>query len=159
MAGNVEVRWPTAQDIEDLVHGLRPADRDELEATLGRGVDQAAAMRDVVARSSHAWAILLNGRLGMIGGLYPMSTVLGGEEAQPWMMATTTMDRSPRMLMKVGLRYLSVMRGCYPRLSNHVDARNEKSIRWLRRIGFTVHTNTVPFGPYGLPFHPFEMNS
>lgn len=159
MAGNVEVRWPTAQDIADLVADMRPADRAELEASIGRGVDQAGMLADVIARSSHAWAILVNGRLGMIGGLFPMGTLAGGEEAQPWMMATTAMERAPGTLMKVALRYLSVMKGCYPRLSNHVDARNEKSIRWLRRIGFIVHTHTVPFGPYGMPFHPFEMNS
>lgn len=159
MAGNVEVRWPTEQDVRDLVAGMREADRAELEASIGHGVDEAGAMADVVARSSHAWAIIVNGKLGMIGGLFPMGTVLGGDEAQPWMMATTHMERAPGTLMKVALRYLSVMKRCYPRLSNHVDARNTKSIRWLRRMGFTVHSHTVPFGPYSMPFHPFEMNS
>jgi len=155
----IEVRWPTPGDVETLVHNLRLADRAEMEATIGVETDKLAAMHDIVARSSHAWAVLGKGQLLMVGGLFPMGTMLGGEEAQPWMMATTTVERMPGALMRVGLRYLSVMRGCYPRLSNYVDARNEKSIRWLRRIGFTVHTNTVPFGPYGLPFHYFEMNS
>jgi hypothetical protein len=157
--GKVETRWPTAQDVADLVRDLRDADRAELVATIGEDVDAVGAMQYVVEHSSHAWSIVVNGRLSMIGGLFPMSNLLCDDAAQPWMMATKTMERMPGTLMRVGLRYLQVMRGCYPRLSNHVDARNTRSIRWLKRIGFTVHDHTVPFGPYGLPFHPFEMNS
>lgn len=159
MAGKVDVRWPTEEDIQTLIARIRADDLAEMEATIGRGADQVEAMRYVIAHSSHAWAILINNRLAMIGGLYPMCSVLGGDEAQPWMMATDLMDSTPRILMRVALRYLSIMRGHYPRLSNHVDARNRRSIRWLQAIGFTVHPHTVPFGPYGLPFHPFEMNS
>lgn len=155
----IETRWPTDDDVADLVRNLREGDREELEASIGRSTDALGAMREVVARSSHAWAIIADGRLFMIGGLFPTCSLLGGDEAQPWMMATRAAERAPGTLMRVGLRYLQVMRGCYPRLTNHVDARNTKSIRWLRRIGFTVHERTVPFGPYGLPFHPFEMNT
>lgn len=158
MAGKIDVHWPTQADIVALVDDMRAADRDEMEATIGRDADPVESMTYIVQHSSHAWALRVNGRLGMIGGLFPMSTILGGEEAQPWMMATTALESTPRILMRVALKYLSVMRGKYPRLSNHVDARNKRSIRWLRAIGFTVHAHTVPFGPYGLPFHPFEMN-
>ena len=158
MAGRVDVRWPTDEDTAELVRRMRAADRAEMGATIG-DADPLESMKYAIAHSSHAWAILINGRLAMIGGLYPMDTLLGGAEAQPWMMATDLMDTTPRILMRVALRYLSIMRGRYPRLSNHVDARNRRSIRWLQAIGFTVHEHTVPFGPYGLPFHPFEMNS
>jgi hypothetical protein len=29
-------------------------------------------------------------------------------------------------------------------------------VRWLRRIGFTLHP-AEPLGPLGVPFHRFEM--
>ncbi|WP_420997595.1 hypothetical protein ACKI2N_012340 [Cupriavidus sp. 30B13] len=155
----IETRWPTEQDGRDLIDRLRPDDLAELQATLGEDADFHAAMREILQRSSHAWTILVDGRLGMIGGLVPTSTLLGGAEAQPWMMGTTDMERRPGALTKVGIRYLAIMKGCYPRLANYVDARNAKSIRWLKRLGFTVHARTVPMGPYGLPFHPFDMDA
>jgi ribosomal protein S18 acetylase RimI-like enzyme len=153
----LEVREPTPADCAELLANLRPADRDELEATIGEDTDKLAALEYCVARSSHAWVLTIDGRVGMLSGLVPVSTLLGGDEAQPWMMGTTLMAQRPGVLTRISARYLRVMKGCYPRLANYVDARNTTSIAWLRRLGFTVHADTVPIGPRGLPFHLFEM--
>jgi len=39
-------------------------------------------------------------------------------------------------------------------IGNHVYARNEQSIRWLRHLGFTVE-HAEPFGPSAALFCPF----
>lgn len=153
----IDVRWPTAEDGRYLIDHLRAADRMELDATIGDACPYAA-MEIVLARCSHAWAIFGDGRLLMIGGLVPTGTLLTGDEAEPWMLGTTHLERLPGALTRVALRYLAVMKGHYRRLANYVDARNLTSIRWLKRLGFTVHAETVPYGPYGLPFHQFEMD-
>jgi hypothetical protein len=44
----------------------------------------------------------------------------------------------------------------FPRLTNLVDVRNEKYIRWLKRIGFNI-LPPIAMGRDGLMFHPFEM--
>jgi hypothetical protein len=44
----------------------------------------------------------------------------------------------------------------FPHLFNLVDARNKKSIRWLKRAGFLVHEPIV-HGPHDMLFHPFEI--
>jgi hypothetical protein len=43
-------------------------------------------------------------------------------------------------------------------LVNFVHAENTTSVRWLRRLGFTVH-EAQAFGALGEPFHPFEMRA
>jgi hypothetical protein len=43
-------------------------------------------------------------------------------------------------------------------LENVVDARNTKSIRWLRRMGFEV-LPAAPLGVEGRPFHLFVMEN
>ena len=50
------------------------------------------------------------------------------------------------------------MRALFPYLFNFVDARNMKSIRWLKHLGYAVGP-PVPFGVAGLPFHPFSMGA
>jgi len=41
-------------------------------------------------------------------------------------------------------------------LYNYVDARNVKSIKWLRWLGFQLD-EPAPYGVRGLPFHRFEL--
>lgn len=154
----VEVRTPTVEDGRHLIEHMRAADRDEMLATIG-DMCPLLAMDTVLARSSHKWAVFADGRLIMMLGLVPSGSLLTSPEAEPWMLGTRALERLPGVLTRVARQYLAVMKGHYPRLANHVDARNTVSIKWLRRIGFTVHPETVPFGPYGLPFHYFEMNS
>ncbi|WP_137924654.1 hypothetical protein [Cupriavidus sp. 2SB] len=153
----IEVRVPTEADGRYLIDHLREADRLEVEATLGDACPYAA-MELVLSRCSHVWAVFAEDRLLMIGGLVPVGSLLTTNEAEPWILGTADLDRLPGVLTRVALRYLAVMKGHYRRLSNHVDARNVKSIRWLKRLGFKVHPQTVPFGPYGMPFHLFEMD-
>ena len=42
----------------------------------------------------------------------------------------------------------------YDFLWNYVDSENDKSIRFLERLGFTL-LDPEPFGVRGHPFHPF----
>jgi hypothetical protein len=46
----------------------------------------------------------------------------------------------------------------FPHLVNFVHAKNTTSVRWLRRLGFTLH-EAVPYGALGEPFHPFELRA
>jgi hypothetical protein len=48
------------------------------------------------------------------------------------------------------------MLSLFPVLENMVDARNTKSIKWLKRLGFTFGP-PLPHPHSGLPFYPFEM--
>jgi len=43
-------------------------------------------------------------------------------------------------------------------IGNHVYAKNQRSIRWLRHLGFTIE-HPEPFGPSGALFCPFWRES
>lgn len=147
----VEVREVSPGDVEALVAGMREADRIEVEAC---GHRPAEALADAIARSMPCWTATINGQVACIFGVAPLS-LLGGLGA-PWMLGTVLLDRHPRALMTHCRPYLNRMREVFPRLVNFVDARNERSIRWLKALGFRFH-EAAPHGPFGLPFHRFEM--
>lgn len=132
---------------------MRVADRDEVRASSGD------ALLDAVQRSVHAssmcWAVEMHGELLCIFGCAPIGSLLSCEGA-PWMLGTDALDRHPVTLMKSCPRYIDLMKESFPHLRNYVDARNKKSIRWLRRLGFTIHP-PIPYGVSQLPFHPFEL--
>lgn len=140
-------------DVAALVADMRPADRLELEAS--HGADPQKAVQRAVDISTISWAVEAGGALIMLGGVAPVS-MLGGV-GSPWMLGTNLLDRSPGALTRVGVQYLQVVKGLYPELENYVDARNVKSIRWLRRLGFKISPAPIPYGPQGLPFYRFEM--
>ena len=74
----------------------------------------------------------------------------------PWMLATPHVDRYRRAFIEAGRFYTQSMLSEYDALENHVDARNVKSIAWLKRIGFQISA-PVPYGALEYPFHPFRI--
>lgn len=149
------MRAVTRADVEALAANMRFLDRQELEAS--HGGDLVQAVQHAVDVSTACWAMLVDGELAMLGGVAPLSLV--GGVGSPWMLGTTLLDRSPGALTRIGVEYLRVVLGLYPELVNYVDARNVKSIRWLRRLGFRIAAETIPYGPQKLPFHRFDMRT
>jgi hypothetical protein len=147
------MRAPRRADIADLVANLRPGDRDELDASSAG--DPHEAVRLALAISPHRWAFEVGGRLVILGGVTAVSLV--GGIGSPWMLATNS--ASGGVLTRVGKQYRDLALGLYPVLMNYVDARNTTSIRWLRRLGFSIADEPVPYGPRGLPFYKFELRS
>lgn len=144
-----------AGDVAFLAAHLRADDVQELAATRGPNVHPADAISRAVLLSSHAWvAASEGGRAIAIFGVAPVSLLNG--IGSPWLLATDEAFRHPRSLVVEGRRYLSVMRAIYSDMVNYVDARNVRSVRWLKHLGFTLH----PAAPYGIedePFHKFEI--
>jgi hypothetical protein len=154
LADKVEVRFLQPGDMEVLLANLRQADYDEVLASAGN------VERTVLESPGHSvWslAFLVNGELACVIGLAPLDGLLG-RRAAPWMMGTDVLDRHPGALMKVCPRYIAGMLSTYPHLLNFVDARNTRSVRWLKRLGFTLFP-AVPYGAAQLPFHLFEMKA
>lgn len=141
-------------DVGYIAAHLREADRQEIAATRPNA-DPADVIANAVLRSSHTW-VAANGSPIAIFGVAPVSLL--GSIGSPWLLATDEAFKHPRTLVVAGRRYISTMRALYSKLFNYVDARNDKSIRWLRRIGFTV-LPAVPYGVEGELFHRFEMGA
>lgn len=153
----VEITPAEIDDADVLEPKLRQGDRDELIAM--SGPDVLATLRGTVRASygrfrEMAFAVWLDGELIALFGFIPRGAM--SDAAHPWLVASDKIDRIPGILTRLSRRYCSRVLAEYPVLFNFVDARNRRSVRWLKRIGFSVRP-AEPFGKAGLPFHMFEM--
>lgn len=138
--------------MEELFVQLRPRDYDEVEAATGDVIgtlllcqpmsDDPITLRD------------RNGELVAVYGVSPVS--LMSDTGALWLLGTPRMERNAKAVFRDAQRYIAFVRERYPRIVNYVDARNGPSIRWLRRLGFTIDP-PAPYGVAGLPFHRFHM--
>lgn len=148
----VTIRPVAPGDVDELAANLREADREEVIAQTGR--DPSEAIAHSIAMSSPCWTARIDGELAAIFGCAPVSLI--GPIGMPWLLGTPVLDRHPRAVISYSRPYLAVMFDAYPQMLNWVDARNERSIRWLKALGFRFH-DAAPHGPLGLPFHRFDM--
>lgn len=153
---SVSFRPLQSGDIGHIAANLREADRQELLASRGE-MTPADAIARAVLLSSHCWVVTAHdGEPVAIFGAAPVSLI--ESVGSPWFLSTERAYEYPRALVIEGRRYLSRMRETYSHLYNYVDARNDRSIRWLSRIGFKLHEPT-PYGAARLPFHKFEIGT
>lgn len=135
-----------------LAPRLRDADREEVKAQ--SGLAPGAALLASVAMGN-ATAALEDGVVIALFGC-PRWSVLG-EGGVPWMLGCNRVLEIPTVVLRHNKRFVEQWRSEFAYLSNHVDARNEVSIRWLRWLGFTIH-DPAPHGPYGMAFHKFDWS-
>lgn len=151
---DVLIRSTEPEDVELLAANLRQADLAECYA-YGH-TDQLPGLRQSAACSVLCWSGFVDGELAAIIGVTPVS-VMGGI-GSPWMMGTPVLDRHSRILVRRTPDYIGRMLTAFPHLVNHVHAKNVTSVRWLRRLGFTLH-EAEPYGARGELFHRFEMRA
>lgn len=137
--------------LEQVAQHARQADVDELWAS--------AKMTPIEALTSgHKWSttfvLLVEDTAVCAFGVVPISALSG--IGAPWMVGTTLLDSCAVPFIRHCRTDLKAFFAQWSRLYNVVDARNMKAIRWLKWLGFEVLPAT-PYGPFGLPFHPFIM--
>ncbi len=141
-------------DAAELFANLRASDLAECEAYGPRGIAEGIASS--VNRSVLCWSAFADGELGCIIGVAPINMLTG--IGSPWMLGTPVLDKHQRVLVRRTPEYIAKMLNAFPHLVNFVHANNTTSVRWLRRLGFTLHA-AQPYGALGEPFHPFEMRA
>ncbi len=151
---DVDIRDTTVKDVAVLAARMRASDRREV-AAYGH-TDVMRAVTSSVANSVLCWSAFIDDELAAILGAAPLS-VMGGV-GSPWMLGTDVLTRHSRVLVSQTPAYIDRMLVAFPHLLNFVHAENTTSVRWLRRLGFTIHP-AMPFGELGAPFHKFEMRA
>lgn len=156
MAARAYFREIQAGDITHVAEHMREPDREEIFAMLG-----PVGLKDMLARavllSDQCWTWAAPDREPIaIFGVAPTSLLEG--VGAPWLLGTDRVLDYPGVLVREGRSYVARMLARYPHLENFVDARNERSVRWLERLGFKVYP-AAPMGVAGLPFHRFEMSA
>lgn len=150
----LQLRTPDADGIRHIASHLRQHDTQELHAVHGVGLNiEQCLQRSVrVSEECHMLATV-DGEPVALFGVAPVS-MLGGM-ACPWVLGTDAFMAHPRDIVVLGKRMVLKWASRYDLLFNFVDARNVRSIAWLRHIGFQV-LEPQPYGLEGLPFHRFE---
>lgn len=139
-------RWPTPEAINQLGNTMRPCDAAELIAVTTLTPLQAV---QVSVRNSHIdflWAYYADDTLLCIAGC----TLTGN----PWLLATPALDSHLQHVTQEAKRQVRMMLQHWDKLSNSIDVRNIKTIRWLKALGFTL-TETLEIRP-GFPVIQFE---
>jgi hypothetical protein len=150
----VLIRPTEPGDAAILAAHLRPQDLAECQA-YGRA-DIAAGIEASARRSLLCWSGFVDGELAAILGVGTVDILAG--LGSPWMLGTPVLNRHQRVLVRSTPEYIAKMLKAFPHLVNFVHAKNTTSVRWLRRLGFTLHA-AQPFGALGEPFHRFEMRA
>jgi hypothetical protein len=128
---------------------MRPADVAEVWALARHS--PAEAVRRSLEMPGEAYAFLVDDE--------PLAVFGCAETAQPdvgspWLLGSVGVERYARQFLELGRQYVSRWASEYATLYNVVDARNERSIDWLVRLGF-VFGAPIPIGP--ALFLPFNL--
>jgi hypothetical protein len=150
-----EIRPFDPADIDAVAGNIREADRRELEAWTGCS-DLLPDLMASIEMSDRVWTGVLEGQPACLFGVAPGSIL--GAVGTPWLVSTPAIDRHPIAFLRACQPALRRMQSDYYVLRNFVDVRNTRVKRWLTWLGFELQ-EPVPFGPWGLPFHPFEWRS
>jgi len=135
-----------------IADSVRDSDREELHAIAC--VSSLDGLRLSLESSSVAWTGSINGSPVCMFGVSPEGVLPG--VGVPWLIGTDDLTSHSMAFLRRCRPYLAEMFKEYVVLENYVDARNLTAIQWLKWLGFRLD-EPRPAGPFGLPFHRFEM--
>lgn len=148
----IDVIPATVEHASALAPSMRAADAAEVWASdLSLPLD---ALVRSLALSPMAWTGTADGEPFCMFGVASAS-LLGGHGV-PWLLGSDLVVVHQRTFLRRNRGYIRQMQAAFPLLRNYTDARNTVSHRWLRWLGFDIGP-AEPYGPFGLPFHPFEL--
>ena len=126
---------------------MREIDKLECKAT---GREPIHALEHGIRSSLWSFTAISSMPVAIIG-VFPVNITLGA--GIPWMLGTEEVYDRGRELLTYGPKVVSLMHRTFDRLENIVSADNDRAIRLLRKLGFTVEDERVPVG--GIDFVRF----
>lgn len=145
--------------LSHIAANLRPSDWDEMRATnplltLG-DPDPLVLLTTSLMMSRFAWVITAKGAPICIFGAAPD----GGGNGVVWMLGTPGMEgRAAKYgIARKTRSYVADLLEEWPRLYNHIDARNAMSLQWLLWSGFEIEAVDLRHGREQRPFYLFSI--
>lgn len=129
----IEIVGARPQHVGTIARRMRQADRVECAAL---GHSPKDALRHGLVASSIAWTAKVDGRAEAMFGAAPISTLEG--RGRVWMLMTDAAEQHRKALLRLGWRYTQALHDHYPILENYVHAHNDRTIRWLARLGYAI---------------------
>ncbi len=135
-----------------IAENVRDEDREEMWAATLQTPGRALRMGWLY--SDQCLTGMIDGKPVCMWGVLGESFVTN--HGTPWMVAAKGIDDNAMMFLRhCKGPVMDLLRG-YDTLENYVDARNTRSITWLKWLGFTVE-EPRPYGALNMPFHRFFM--
>lgn len=139
MRKRIEFREATREDALFVAERLREADLKEVSAL---GLSPGEAVEHSRQISDYCRTALIDGVPAMLFGC---GCSLCSSDAEVWALGTDACSGAPREMLIYGRRKIREMLEMYPEMHNYCDARYKAALRWLKKLGFTVH----PEEPHG----------
>jgi hypothetical protein len=139
---NIEVRPATREDALYIAKHLRDDDTREVKAA---GMSPESAVLLSFAGSDTREVCCVEGKPALI---YGAMSPLHSDVAAVWALGTPDCDAISFAMVKRGRAAVRSLLDQYPRLENYCIADYEKSIRWLRLLGFAIG-DPEPYGVNG----------
>ncbi len=143
----IEVVPAKPQHIATIARRMRAIDVTECEMM---GHNPKGALRTGLLGSSIAWTVMIDGRPEAMMGAVPVNIMEGRGRA--WLLMTDVAAKQAVSLVRLGEIYTRAMHRHYRMLENWIHADNNKTIRWLTRLGYAVGPVDVIRGH---PMRPF----
>lgn len=134
-----------------IAANMRPADVAEVWA-LARHSPMEAVTRSL-EMPGEAYAFLAD---DVPLAVFGCAETVMAEVGSPWLLGAVGVERYARQFIELGRSYVAHWALEYNDLYNVVDARNERSIDWLGRLGF-VFDEPILIGLDATPFLPFHL--
>lgn len=128
----ITVREATRDDALFVVKHLRVDDFREV-TSLGLSAKDAVILS--FAGSDECSVCCVDGRPALIFGV---TASLQDDAASIWALGTNDCDSIPLVMVKWGRDKVKEYLTRYPHLENYCAADYERSIRWLKLLGFTI---------------------
>jgi hypothetical protein len=152
VGNNLQVVDATLAHAERLAAWMRAEDVAELEAS--HGLAPLEALRMALRTSTIAKAALYDDEVVAIFGVTPVDALGGVGSA--WCLTGEIVDELPFVFLRRSKSEARKLLEQWPVLTNAIDARYTKALRWARWLGAEVE-EARPVGKAQLPFHPFSL--
>lgn len=149
----IEIRPGRLVDANEVARNLRSADLQEIRANLGE--DPLTVLRKGIAESDPCYAVVdQEDRAFALFGVVPDTG--DADVGLVWLLASDELAEHPFFVLRNTRKWVEILQRRYRVLWNHIDARNELHIRWLRWSGFTLLRRIEKYGVEQRPFYEFE---
>ena len=145
----IRVRNSIKADVRSLKYTMKPSDANEIWASHHHTPEEALTL---CLDKSIFCATVENGNPIAMFGIYADNII--GTEASIWMLSSEDLYKIKTRFLRNCKGFIKMMLEYYPYLHNYVDARNLKTIAWLKFLGAEIE-EAKSFGVDGLPFNHF----
>lgn len=146
---HVKIAPAQREDVGAVASDMREADRLEVAASSGR--TPWLALHRAFVLSHDSWTVLADGQPVAMFGVGKKDR---NGNACAWLLGTPWMDQpaAARHIWRHSVEWIEKLHKHSDALFNWIDARNTRSLRWLRRLGFRPAFEEPEYGVAKIPF-------